>query len=340
MAAQPLSERFRAVLDARREAWNERFTRRGRGIDAAAFLRYLRDTVDPLVDAAGRSAGDAAAETSAAALFDLGLVGLARGWIGEREASDLERTLASALPVFGNHWHAAPAALLRALGNGYERLERAFGAARACQWISALAALAPALGNRAEILDAGLVLAWRGGLAEARSAALARALARDAAFRRRVLDADEIDPRPERRFAPLAHPATPLVPAVATRLGGFVGFGGPFRVPPRAAAIDGRLVACDGDACVEVHADAFGARWIPAPWARDRAAASAKEPTPSRRIAPPICHLDAMPAGALASLLARFTAATSVASADGMAAITTADSHQLVILGWLPEAGA
>lgn len=329
MAAQSVSARFHAVLEQHRERLNERFARRGRALDAAAFLRYLRDTVDPLVD----GTGDATAGTVALALFEFGFVASERGWIGAEQPSAFERTLVTSLPRFGAHWLDAPVVLLRIVGNGYERLARALDAARACGWIEGLAALAPSLASREEILDAGLVLAWKAGLAEARDAALARSAARTVAFRRATLGAEEVDARPERRFvSPEAGPTVRVAARVMARVGGFLGFGGPFRVPPHVLSIEGRIVATDGNTVTELHADVFGARLIPAGWALDRLTAQAT-PAPAA-----VCHAEASARSAFAPAFALLTSATSVASANGMAAATFADTHDVVVIGLAPEA--
>jgi hypothetical protein len=325
----PVSERFRAVLEARREALNQRFAQRGRALDPAAFSAYLQRTADPLVD----SAGDGAADAAALALFELGLVALERGLIGASAASPFERVLVGALPRFGAHWRGAPAIVSRAVSNGYDQLRRALDEASAAGWLDAWATLASTCANREELLDAGLALAWKAGLAEARSRALARATARGRDFRMRTLGVPEIDTRPELRFVRPGEASTPLAIAVVARVGGFTGFGGPFRVPPRVGVIDERLVATDGASFVELFADAFGARLVPAPWARGAAelAAVSNPLTPTR---PELCHLDAIAGSRYGSLLTSFRDVTSVAATAGMAALTTADSHQLAVIGF------
>ncbi len=328
MAAQPVSARFHAVLERHRERLNERFARRGRTLDAAAFLRYLRDTVDPLVEGAGD-----AAEAAALALFEFGFVASERGWLGAEQPSDLERTLVASLPRFGAHWLDAPVALLRIVGNGYERMMRALDGERACRWIEACAALAPSLASREEILDAGLVLAWKAGLAEARDAALARSAARTVAFRRATLGAEEVDARPERRFVPPdAAPTVRVAARAVTRVGGFLGFGGPFRVPPHVLSLEGRIVATDGSTLVELHADVFGARLVPAGWALDRITGEAA-PAPTA-----LCHAEAGARSGFTAAFALLASATSVASANGMAAATFADTHDVMVIGLAPEA--
>lgn len=324
-----VSPRLRAVLEARRDGLNARFRRLGRGHAPAAFLGYLARTVDPLVD----GAGDGAADAVLLALFDFGLAAMGRGLVGEDAPSALERALVELLPRFAPHWPADPGALLRALGNAFDRLQRAFGEARARWWMETLATAAPSCATRAILLDVGLALAWRAGLAEARSAALRRSLALDPAARTWLFGAPDLDTSAERRFAPpgSTRPLGPL--AVVGRVGGFVGFGGPFRVPPRALATADRLFATDGRVVCEVHADAYGARLC----------ATAPAPAGAERAAPKgAATCDA--AGRVRwagqdQLFPELREASSSAAAAAMLAVTVADSHFVWVLG-RPEAAA
>lgn len=328
MAANAVSERFRAVLEARRESFNQRFARRGRNLDAAVFLAYLRRTAGPLVEIGG----DAAAEAVATTLFEIGLVAMERGLVSATDVpSAFESALVAALPRFGRHFTDAPAIVTRAAANGYEQLRRALDDERASRWLDAWAALAAACASRDELFDAGLVLAWRAGLAEARDRALSRLAARGPEFAKRTLGVASIDARPERRFvAPEAAPDVPLELAIVTRLGAFRGFGGSFRVPPTVAAAGDHVVASDGESHLVLHADVFGARILPAPWVGDGAALAHAGAT--------ICHADEIAKhGFGAFVLDHFRDVTSVASAGGLAAVTTADSHQIAILGWRPR---
>lgn len=328
MAANAVSDRFRAVLEVRRESFNQRFARRGRNLDAAVFLAYLRRTAAPLVEIAG----DSAAETTATTLFELGLVALERGLVGASGGpSPFEAALVDALPRFGPHFTDAPAIVTRAAANGYEQLRRAVDDERASRWLDGWAALAAACASRDELFDAGLVLAWKSGLAEARARALSRLAARGPELAQRTLGVASIDARPERRFvSPEAPPDVPLELAIVTRVGAFRGFGGSFRVPPKLAVAGDHVVASDGEVSLVVHADVFGARILPAPWVGDAAALAHASAT--------ICHSDEIAKHGFGAFVQdHFRDVTSVASAAGLAAVTTADSHQIAILGWRPR---
>ncbi len=332
MAAIALSERFRAVLLAHREEWNARFERRGRNLEPRAFLDFLARTAGPLVDAAG----DASAEAAARALFDLGLTGLERGLVGREEASGFERALVANLPRLGRHWNAAPAPILAALGNAWHGLARELGEPAARSWLEELAAVAGDCATRDALLDAGLVLAWRGGLAEARDTAIARAAALDPALRKSILGAAEIDPSLERRFARPGSTAPLATVSLVARVGAFLGFGGLFRVPPRVCAVDRHLLATDGDTTAEVHADVFGARLRPATWPAEALARASTGDEP-----PQVGAEGGIRWSGHESRFAELRGeVASVAAVPGMAAVTLADSHAVFVLGLVESARA
>jgi hypothetical protein len=296
------------VLRERRAAFNAKFRREGRGVEPAAMSEYLARTVDPLV-AAVRSE---AAEEVTEALFDFGVVALKRGLVSGRGApTELEAELSARLPRFSAHLEADPRRLLTALGNGWVRIARDIGAASARAWLADLDVAAPACHGEA-LYDAGLVLAWRHGLSEAREAALERAARLPAALCERLLGVRDPETRLERRFARSA--AGRLGPlSILARAGGFTAFGGCFARPPRVVAAGQRLFASDGMATRELFADCFGARLVPA----EIAAAPAALPSPAEA-------LKAFPA---------LSDTTSCAAAPGMTAVTLASSHYVFVLG-------
>ncbi len=288
------------LLAAWRDELNARFARDGGDLAPDAMLGFLRRTVVPILD--GWDGEPAPAVLIA--LFELGLVGLRAGLCGAAEPSRFEQALVARAPALAPLIARAPGLVLRALGNGYLNVARARGPEVAAAWLEALAAGAARCAAPGALLDLGIVLGWRAGLAEARDAALDRLGRFEPALIAALFGAPTIDAEPERRFCRpgAAGPLGPLV-HVAT-VGGFVGFGGPFRRPPRAAVVAERLVCTDGEATLELHADVFGARLVPAAWAHAAAQAAPDH-------------------GACA----------------GVVAETAADSHQVRVLG-RREAGA
>jgi hypothetical protein len=258
------------LLATWRDALNARFAQHGGELAPEAMLAFMRRTVVPILDGWDGEPPVAALM----ALFDLGALGLRVGLCGEAEASRFERVLVARAPGLRPLIAKAPGVVLRGLGNGYLNVARARGPEAAAAWFEALAAAAPRCPEPSALLDLGIVLGWRAGLAEARDAALDRVGRFEPALIAALFGAPVIDADPARRFCRpgATGPLGPLA-QVAT-VGGFVGFGGPFRRPPRAAVVADRLVCTDGDATFELHADVFGARLVPAAWAHAGAQAA------------------------------------------------------------------
>ncbi|MBK7078194.1 MAG: hypothetical protein IPH44_38605 [Myxococcales bacterium] len=259
-----------ALLAAWRDELNARFARDAGDLAPDAMLGFLRRTAVPILD--GWDGEPAPAVLIA--LFELGIVGLRTGLCGAAEPSRFEQALVARAPALAPLIARAPGLVLRALGNGYLNVARARGPEVAAAWLEALAAGAARCDAPGALLDLGIVLGWRAGLAEARDAALDRVGRFEPALIAALFGAATIDPDPARRFCRpgATGPLGPLV-HVAT-VGGFVGFGGPFRRPPRAAVVAERLVCTDGEATLELHADVFGARLVPAAWAHAAAQAA------------------------------------------------------------------
>jgi hypothetical protein len=284
------------------------------------MLAYLGRTVVPIVDGWDVDDGDALLT----ARFDLGLTGSALGLVGEGEASELERALVQGLAALATV--APPAASIQALGNGWLRLAHELGGAHASWWLQAMTHHGLRARSREELLGLGLVLAWRAGLAEAREAALATLAGLDPALRRALFAVGEPDPDSAHRFVlPGKAPGGPLT--LLGAVGGFVGFGGPFARPPRPVVVRGRLICTDGAASVELFADAFGARLVPAAWAH--AEASSAPVTSAVRVTAE----GVLTAGEQRLVRAELVGASAVAAAQGMIAVTLGDSHKVFVVG-------
>jgi hypothetical protein len=237
-----------AIFERRRDFFNLRFLRSGRGCDPEAFKRYLARTADPLSALGG--------ESLLIALFDLGLTGLPRGLIGAQEPSPFEVALLSALPMFGAHVVNQSGELLAIVANGYDTVVRELSVGHANNWLHQLAGLASLCTNKLVIMEAGVAIAWRLGLAEARERVLALSL--NEAIVRGIFDVPKLNPSSRARFCVKTDRLGPLS-WVAT-LGGFSGFGGTFRRPPRVVSSRDAVFATDGQTSVQIFADAFGAR--------------------------------------------------------------------------------
>ena len=258
-----LSAAFAAVLGSDRESFNARFTqaRRARPAlgDGERFAAFLRDAVDPVVDAVPGS--DAAAVGEVAYALALELVGarldgpaLVEGW---------RRVLPAAAPaVAANPWR-----VLAAVSNALCTLETTPGA-RPAEWTETMTWLAPLVGGDVEkFRRLGQVAAWRAGLAHFRESALAVADTLPELLAAAGVGA-EAAPWAETRarlaadpwFLPGRPDAAPL--HLAAGAGGFRGFGGPFPEPPRVAAGaegTGGFLVLGGGECRWLTADASGA---------------------------------------------------------------------------------
>jgi hypothetical protein len=128
-------------------------------------------------------------------------------------------------------------------------------------WVQAMLDLADEVTSVRALLDAGVVAAWRCGLARLRSTALAVASTMDATTLGLALGTDESVDLALLADDPWRDPAATAAGRllVVRRLGAFRGFGGTFAIPPTVSHVDGRWYAGDGTGCWQLHADRFGA---------------------------------------------------------------------------------
>lgn len=308
-----VSEKTAALLERRRDALNARFIRLGRGRDPSTFLHYLARTVDPIVAAGG-------AESALLALFDLGLAAGSRGLLGTHEPSAFEVALVEHLPRFGEHFRKTPAELVALVANAFERLSRELSTERACAWLAQLASVSHFCPTRRALLEAGLSIAWREGLAEARRTVLSLKL--DTAVSGAIFGVPTLDGDPARRFCrPGRAGFGPL--EIVAEIGGFTGFGGVFRRPPTLRAVQGRIIATDDTTAYEICADAFGAR------VRSSHALDGPDEGDSISLAADGTLAWMSASGNFPALLG----ARSVVAIDGMAAVTLPTSHIVFVLG-------
>jgi hypothetical protein len=315
-----LNEATARLLAQERERLNALHARLGKGVDSEAIYAYLRRTVDPVL---GALPSEPESEMLFA-LFELGLVALRRGLVGGQEPTAFERALVRCLPRFGRHFTGAPRELFRRVGNGYERIARELGEPAAIDWLESLAQLA----REAETLDTlsswGLVLAWKAGLAEARSAALETALALQPAEREALLGSRELDPGPLARFCRPGR-AQPLGPLREIgSVGGFLGFGGPFRRPPSLRATEDGVVASSAGQSFVLHADVFGMRLVRTTHEHMDAAGEAQPTLGARGKLAWRGHSLGDP---------RYARAISLVAHEGVVALSLADSHHILVFG-------
>lgn len=260
---------FRAVLDERRDAFNAHFAaarRANRRLEGEVVLAWTRDTLGPIVEAAGRLAPERAAAT-AERLYLVGLDLLARELLGPSARRGALNDGWRLFPALAGRLVEEPERLARGLSNALLTLDEG---GRAEDWALRLLELDPRCASVDELLEVGKVLAWRCGLAQYRESALDAAVALRPALIAAILGVPVADEAARAALLarlvadPWADPAgattSPL--RVVGRVGAFRGLGGPFLRPPRVALVEGRLLASDGDVTVSLHADRFGAQWL------------------------------------------------------------------------------
>ncbi|HOY66675.1 MAG TPA: hypothetical protein PLP29_07280 [Candidatus Ozemobacteraceae bacterium] len=252
--------------------------RRGRDRFNAAFFvaRQAVPALDPESFADGVRELGTVAETIAghepdrldtvvAALYDLTLMLHQKGLLaGPGRPEAFGRLWNELLPAVHVHLAAAPEETAGRLVNALCQLEATPGV-RTGEWIDRLIAVVNGLSGRAELFDAGRLLAWRCGMAHQREAAL------DAAGRvsERILRAClglSTDDLAQLRADPWLDPAKAGAAGrggrkrlqIVAETGGFRGFGGPFATPPLPFLLDGSLAVRDAENVWRLHADVFG----------------------------------------------------------------------------------
>jgi hypothetical protein len=264
----PVSPEFATLLEAKRESFNRRFEHRRRGgapLDGAAFLSHLLEVVQPVVSAVASTFPERSAAVLDA-LYDASLDLFAEGLLGPgAKLPALREVWTELLPAGVPLLARDPVALTGCLCNAMYQVASQTGT-QPTVWLERMKAALPKCQSSAEVVDAGVVAAWRAGMPQYREAAL------EAAERLKASIATEALGFPvshipalkrDRWFHPDTHGLTPAVPeAVALRrvgtVGGFTGFGGPFSRPPQVQTVGDVLFALAEERCWRIVADAFG----------------------------------------------------------------------------------
>lgn len=282
------SSAFAALLDAQRDALNERFAARRRGgarIDPAAFLAHLRDTVGPLVTAVHARFPERAPAVFIA-LYDASLDLFAASLLGpEAKLPAMPQVWTELLPAAVGLLARDPLSLVGCLCNATYQVAQQRGT-RPDLWLDRMKAALPHFQSVAELADAGVVVAWQAGMPQFRGPALVAAermkpkLAAVALGLPPVTTAETCrevvtSMKRDRWFRAGATPQEAALSPVG-HAGAFTGFGGPFPRPPTVACSGGHLVASAGDARWRMVADAYGV-WF----RRVEETAGKPEPLPS-----------------------------------------------------------
>lgn len=225
--------------------------------DIAILENQIRGPLNQIVEACDRVSFGSGSRVLTA-LFDpvVELVGQRRLGGGSHDE------LMTSLPNLARVLVDDPRLVFGSLANGMVHLHRYH--APTDEWLNRVRA-ASAVGDATTMLRVGQVAAWTLGLSHFREGALGVAstlsddalccalgttLEAPASETLRLLQQDRWW-RPGRSM--------PSAPAVAQRVGGFRGFGGPFLAPPRVGTRGERLVVSSGSEAWMLHADAWGA---------------------------------------------------------------------------------
>lgn len=262
MTPDPLAK----ALELGRETFNARFASAKAlypALDGAYFAVHLRQTVAPIVEAVNAIRPE---RTGAVvdALYDVSLDLLTKDMLGPAgrhpEIAAVWNTLFPRIP---NLIADNPRLVASGASNAVHNIEQdAAGRYRA--WIDAMTRAAPHLGDCDVFQKAGLILAWRLGMAHCRDAALLALselpdnllfglLAVDSKMGRSALMEALRDP-----WWNPSEPEKKRILSIARRVGGFTGFGGPFTAPPEVIAVDGVLYAFDSESCWVLFTDCYG----------------------------------------------------------------------------------
>jgi hypothetical protein len=268
----PLAE----ALSRGRTEYNSR-ARSVPGLDGEALGSALR-ALDAVVQ--GVHAHDpAAVDVVVSALFDASVGMVVRGMTGagarRPEADVAWRTILAAAPRM---LCLEPGRVVPSIAHGCGALADVRGA-RLADWASTMAALAARAPDVDTWLRAGMVAAWRSGVAHAREKALAQcdSLPADLVALAVGLDVGTepvVVARVTRRLRDdrwawppdvAAGIERPLGVRMTCRIGGFrgFGFGGRFLAPPLVGIRDGAFLVCDGERTFELHAYFSGASLVP-----------------------------------------------------------------------------
>jgi hypothetical protein len=244
--------RFNALIAAARRAHG--------GFDVEALNDAVRTRLDPLATAVESVAPDrTAAVVDAAFALTVTLIDRA---LGSRRRTLVDRVWTVAAVSLAAAVADEPTPALSMLTNAVLKLAATPGA-RPDEWIVRMAALGPRV-TADTLRTVGQVLAWRSGMAHYRGGALEAA---DAMPESLALAAIGATGSWQEVRAALAADRwwTPEPGAdVATRFGGFVGFGGPFESPPEVRASSHGFVVRAGHRFGLLIADVWGATLHPA----------------------------------------------------------------------------
>jgi hypothetical protein len=269
-------EALSLALDRNRAHYNALFAearQRNAGLEGKDVLEHLTQRIAPIFRALPPALSEEAQDRVLEALYRASLELIILGLLGNHSKGSINAVWESLLPSAAHLIALAPRRVVAALSNAAFNLDQA-PSARAAEWLERMLAVIVHCFDIETLIATGQVAAWRAGMPQFRSGALALCPTLPPSVLRTVLDAPgtQISPFAEgtvpaadasverlmrKRFA-YSNADTRSLISVA-RLGGFTGFGGQFITPPQLTVIEGSLIAHDHESAWEIHADVFGA---------------------------------------------------------------------------------
>jgi hypothetical protein len=322
-----------AALRDRRDYFNARFESARHAaprLNSDALFDFIRLALAPLATAVEAQLPERVPAVVDAG-FEVGLSLVSVGiWPSSPKLVLLKRAYSSTFCALSQAIAADPQRLLPRLSNAV--LTPGLNAEL---WLACMEGIAGALTTPAQVLDAGIVCAWRCGLAHYRVAALARMeLLPDAAllalFAPKQGDVGTL--KASLQAQRWCRPDAPIpTNQIAARLGAFVGLGGQFSAPPTVRSDGVELYVSSGAAHWLLLADAYGMSLHGALPEELNATAPLHALLPQGFAKQLLWH-NPRAASAQTVELSRWGAITSVASTADTYAITHARSYAITLI--------
>jgi hypothetical protein len=259
------------ALERNRDRLNARFAaarRAGAVIEPAAFLEHVATRIVPIVNTVAQQFPERALATMEA-LFDVSLELFRASMLGETAKSPLTvKVWREMLPQLAGWVGSEPRQVPASLSNAAVNLSQTPGT-RPDEWMQTILAAAPQCDTAGQLLQIGIVAAWRAGMAHYRRGALATLKALPPKLQ--VIALGLPTDAPEKAGIALSRmetnpwlaPAEALLPSDVSikpvaQVGAFIGFGGTFLRPPRVQFALDSLFATDGQNSWQLIADVFG----------------------------------------------------------------------------------
>jgi hypothetical protein len=247
------------ALRDRRDFFNARFEHAKHSspnMSAPPLFAFLDECLLPLVLAVHKDAPDRVTAVVEAG-FDVGLALVASGlWPNSEKLPILRHAFAVTWPALRRPIGQAPQLLLSKLVNALLSANQ-----DSLQWLARLESMSAALHTPQQLLDAGLIAAWRGGLAHFREPALLRLDQLPTQALRTLfssqLDADVLIRSLQTQRWYRAH-AEVGADEIAARVGAFVSLGGLFAAPPSLRSDGQHIFVSSADRHWLLDADAYG----------------------------------------------------------------------------------